>query len=185
MRSDAELLGWSVAGDVGSFTELVRRHETAVYRFLARRVGPGLAEDLLAEVWMAAFQARGAYDRSWPNARPWLFGIARNVLRSALRKARRTELAAPAALDPWPAVDDYIDGAVVVKAAVRGLPAAERDVLLLVVWEELTVAEAAVALGVPAGTARSRLHRARLAVRERLDGPGGAGRVLSAERKEP
>lgn len=169
-QSDSELLGWSVAGDIRAFSELVRRHEVAVHGFLARRVGPGLVEDLLADVWSAAFAGRGAYDRSWPNARPWLYGIARNVVSSRLRKDRRVEPPSPAFLDPWPAVDDRIDGAAAVKEAVKGLPDKERDVLLLVVWEQLTVVEAAVTLGIPAGTARSRLHRARIALRERLDG---------------
>jgi RNA polymerase sigma factor (sigma-70 family) len=167
VQSDADLLGWSVAGDVRGFSELVARHEKAVHAFLARRAGAQVAEDLLAEVWLAAFSARGSYDRSWPNARPWLFGIARNILRSHYRRSRRAAPDLPFAIDPWSDVDDRLDGAEAIKSAVAGLPIDERDVLLLVVWEQLTPAEAAIVLGIPSGTARSRLHRARETIRRR------------------
>jgi RNA polymerase sigma-70 factor (ECF subfamily) len=70
--------------------------------------------------------------------------------------------------DPWDDVIDRLDGPVrsrALRSAIRALPSAERDVLLLVAWEQLTPAQAATALGVPPGTARSRLHRARAALR--------------------
>ena len=73
--------------------------------------------------------------------------------------------------DPWDGVDDRLDSAARAAAAlsaVRALPPAEREVLLLVAWDQLTVAEAARMLGVPQGTARSRLHRARTALRRVL-----------------
>ncbi len=72
-------------------------------------------------------------------------------------------------LDPWDEVTDRLDSAARARAlisAVRKLPSAERDVLLLVAWEQMTPAEAAVALSIPPGTARSRLHRARATLRE-------------------
>jgi RNA polymerase sigma-70 factor (ECF subfamily) len=74
-------------------------------------------------------------------------------------------------VDPWDGVNERLDSAArarLVASAVRALPAAERDVLLLVAWEELTPAEAAAVLGVPPGTARSRLHRARATLRAGL-----------------
>lgn len=108
------------------------------------------------------------------DARPWLFGIARNVLRERWR----TSGSQPAALDeavtdPWDGIDARLGSAGrarVVASAVRALPAAEREVLLLVAWEQLTPAEAAKVLRIPQGTARSRLHRARAALRHVLSG---------------
>jgi len=128
--------------------------------------------DAFVEVWVRAFAGRGGYDPAYPDARPWLFGIARNVLQWHWRSARAADHPSGAgqavAEDPWDAVIDRLDGAArsrALLAAVRALPPAERDVLLLVAWEQLTPAQAATALGVPQGTARSRLYRARTALR--------------------
>ena len=83
------------------------------------------------------------------------------------------QAAAPeTAWDPWDAVVDRLDAAAragTLVGALRALPSAEREVLLLVAWEQLTPAQAAAVLGVPQGTARSRLHRARAALRLALD----------------
>ncbi len=170
MASDAELIGWSVTGDDEAFVELMRRHEAAVWAYVVRRVGRGQAEDLVSEVWVAALGARASYDRAFDGARPWLFGIARNVLRNHWRSRPNEDLEADMGVlstrsDPWPVVDEQIDGAAVLRRALANLRAEEREVLLLVVWEALTVSEAARTVGVPAGTARYRLHRARVALR--------------------
>ena len=174
VRSDVEpdgvLIERSAHGRPDAFVEVAARHEVAVHGYLARRAGRQAADDLLAEVWLRAFAARGGYDTGYADARPWLYGIARNVLREHRRAGNAT---APAALDdmgvdPWDGINDRLDSAERAKAvatAVRALPAAEREVLLLIAWEQLTPAEAAQALGVPQGTARSRLHRARAALR--------------------
>jgi RNA polymerase sigma factor (sigma-70 family) len=156
-----------------AFVEVVRRHEVAVHGYPARRAGHQAADDLLAEVWLRAFAARERYDTRYGDALPWLYGLARNVLREHWRTSSGEELAGldGAVVDPWDAIDARLDSAGRAKAmasAVRALPAADREVLLLVAWEELTPAEAAEVLGVPQGTARSRLHRARAAMRRVL-----------------
>jgi RNA polymerase sigma-70 factor (ECF subfamily) len=149
---------------------MISRHEAAVGAYLHRRVGRSVAEDLLADVWIAAFGSRGTYDRSYDDARPWLFGVARNTLRRHWRKGRPEDLIddlselAPGS-DPWPAVDDRVDGAAILRNALTHLRPNQRDVLTLVVWEELSVADAARTLGIPAGTARHALHQARLELR--------------------
>jgi RNA polymerase sigma factor (sigma-70 family) len=169
VQTDGVLIERSVRGRPDAFVEVVRRHEVAVHGFLARRGGREAAGDLLGEVWLRAFAARGGYDPGRADALPWLYGIARNVLREHWRAGR--DLADPVAEvpdDPWDAVVERIDSgasARTLAAAVRALPPDERDVLLLVAWEELTPTEAAAVLGIPAGTARSRLHRARTALR--------------------
>ena len=178
METDGALIERSLRGRPDAFVEVVRRHEVPVHGFLARRAGRQAADDLLGEVWVRAFAARDGYDQGHDDARPWLYGIARNVLRAHWRARRDTDhAAAREAVDPWDDVVDRLDSAArarVLVSAVRALPAAERDVLLLVAWEQLTPAEAAVVLGVPQGTVRSRLHRARAALRPVLAaGPEG------------
>lgn len=173
MEPDGVLIERSVHGRPDAFVEVARRHEVAIHGYLARRADRQAADDLLAEVWLRAFAARGGYDTGYGDARPWLYGIARNVLREYWR-TRSGEEPAPIAetkVDPWDGVIDRLDSAERAKAvmsAVRALPAAEREVLLLVAWEQLTPAEAAKVLGIPPGTARSRLHRARAALRQVL-----------------
>jgi RNA polymerase sigma-70 factor (ECF subfamily) len=177
VEPDGVLIERSVHGRPDAFVEVIRRHEIAIHGYLARRTGRQAADDLLAEVWLRAFAARGGYDTGYDNARPWLYGIARNVLREHWRASGRTssgEEPAPigeASVDPWDGVIERLDSAeraMAVMAAVRALPPAEREILLLVAWEQLTPAEAAKVLGVPQGTARSRLHRARATVRQVL-----------------
>jgi RNA polymerase sigma factor (sigma-70 family) len=172
---DGALIERSVRGRPDAFVEVVQRHEAAVHAFLARRAGRQAADDLLGEVWLRAFAARAGYDPARAGARPWLYGIARNVLRAHWRARPHPGVAAePESADPWDDVVDRLDSATQAQtlvSALRALPVPERDVLLLVAWEQLTPAEAAVVLGVPQGTVRSRLHRARAALRPLLEEP--------------
>ncbi len=172
--TDGMLIRRSLCGNPDAFVEVVQRHEIAIHGYLSRRAGHQAADDLLGEVWLRAFGARRGYDASYDDARPWLYGIARNVLRAHWRTSQSIDLVpAEATHDPWDEITDRLDSAVRARAlvsAVRKLPPAERDVLLLVTWEQLTPAEAAAALGIPPGTARSRLHRARATLRHMLTG---------------
>jgi RNA polymerase sigma factor (sigma-70 family) len=177
--SDASLVRLAAAGQVSAFPELMRRHGPAVHAYLERRGGRDAADDLLSEVFLRAYSALRQYDARWPDARPWLYGITRNVLREHWRRrsaeddrARSAPLAPDQ--DPWPDVDDRIDAAArrpSLRRALTALAACDRDVLLLVTWEGLTPAEVAIALGIPQGTARSRLFRARSLMRQLLDDP--------------
>ncbi|MFJ5901440.1 RNA polymerase sigma factor [Streptomyces sp. NPDC093064] len=178
--SDAQLT--RAASDAAAFTPLVEKYSPALHGYFARRV-PGAADDLLAEAWLQAFAARRTFDASRGSARGWLFGVARNVLAGHVRRTGRdTTAPAPAASDPWQAVDQRLDAAALAPAlrkALADLPAEERELMLLVAWEQLTPTEAAAAVGIPAGTARSRLHRARGRLRERLAPPRPASRQLT------
>lgn len=169
MEPDAVLIERSVHGRPDAFVEVAGRHEVAVHAYLARRAGSQAADDLLAEVWLRAFAARARYDTQYDDARPWLYGIARNVLREHQRNSSGHEAnIVETRVDPWDGINDRLESAElakVVASAVRTLPTAEREVLLLVAWEQLTPSEAALVLGVPQGTARSRLHRARTTLR--------------------
>jgi RNA polymerase sigma factor (sigma-70 family) len=169
MTSDAELIGRSLAGDGHAFMEVISRHEVAVGTYLARRAGRDAAEDLLGDVWAAAFESRRTYDRSFAEARPWLYGVALNQLRRYWRSRPAEDLVPDVTTlakgwDPWPAVDARVDTQTVLRAALAKLKPEEREVLTLVAWEDLTVAEAARVLGMPAGTGRRLLHQARMAL---------------------
>jgi RNA polymerase sigma-70 factor (ECF subfamily) len=172
------------------FGILFDRHAAALLRFLARRLDPGDAEDLLGEVYRIAFERRAGYDLERPSARPWLYGIAANlVARSGRDTARRLRATAAAAARPDYG-EDPADRAVSaadaaarwarVAAAVDQLPGPERDVLLLFAWEELSYEEIAAALEIPAGTVRSRLSRARARLRAVTGDADDPGRLTEA-----
>ncbi|HEY6739130.1 MAG TPA: phosphoribosylaminoimidazolesuccinocarboxamide synthase, partial [Actinopolymorphaceae bacterium] len=170
--SDAELIEESLV-DAGRFGEIFDRHAQAVFRFLGRRIGPDDAGDLLSEVFLAAFASRGRYDRTRPSARPWLYGIASNLLgkhhrhRAAELRALERVLDRADPHDHADAVTASVDAQVALRAVAKvlaELPTIERDALLLFAGEDLTYREVAAALGVPTGTVRSRLNR----VRQRL-----------------
>jgi RNA polymerase sigma factor (sigma-70 family) len=167
---DAELIARSLDGDEDAFVEVVRRHEAAVGAYLARRAGREVAEDLLGDVWVAALGSRAAYDRSFPDARPWLFGVAHNALRRHWRSRPAEEPVADVTAmapgwDPWAAVDSRVSAESVLREALLLLSPQQQEILTLVAWEDLTVADAGRALGMPPGTARRHLHQARMALR--------------------
>lgn len=160
--------------DASVFEHLVVRHSVALHGYLERRA-PGAADDLLSEVWLTAFARRADYDPALGVPRAWFFGIARMQLLAHYRRQRLAEPTAEAGVDVdggWEAVDARLDAARVapqLRAALGALPAIDRELLLLNAWEELTPTEAATALGIPAGTARSRLHRARVRMKAHLE----------------
>ncbi|HEX6454344.1 MAG TPA: RNA polymerase sigma factor [Trebonia sp.] len=173
---DAELIARSLDGDDDAFVDVVRRHEAVVGAYLARRVGRELAEDLLGEVWVAALTSRATYDAAFPDARPWLFGVAHNTLRRHWRSRPAEEpvgdvTGMASGWDPWAAVDSRVDAESVLRHALTLLGPRQREILTLVAWEDLTVAEAGRVLGMPPGTARRYLHQARMAL---LNAPGMA-----------
>jgi RNA polymerase sigma factor (sigma-70 family) len=185
---DAELIARSLGGDQDAFVEVVRRHEAAVGAYLARRAGRELAEDLLSEVWVAALASRATYDRSFRDAGPWLFGVAHNTLRRHWRSRPAEQPVADvtgleSGWDPWAAVDSRVDAESVLRQSLALLRPQEREILTLVAWEDLTVADAGRVLGMPPGTARRYLHQARMALR---NAPGMAALLIDQNLiKEP
>jgi RNA polymerase sigma-70 factor, ECF subfamily len=177
LPTDAEVLAAS-QDDPERFATLFDRHATAVHRYLGRRVGE-LADDLLSETFLVAFRRRADYRPEHLDVRPWLIGIATNLVHGHARtERRRYRLLARAAgrpeeHGPDPADSgDRLDAQALrgpLAAALAGLKAHDRDVLLLVAWGDLSYEEVAAVLGVPVGTVRSRLHRARRQTRAVLD----------------
>jgi RNA polymerase sigma-70 factor (ECF subfamily) len=161
------------------FAVLFDRHAPHIYRYLARRAGRQVADDLVAETFLAAFAKRDRYDLGYADARPWLYGIATNLAGQQRRdQARQYQISQAAVAEPEvPGHAEQVAADVTAQAmrplldaALAGLPAGDRDVLLLTAFEQLTYQEVARALGIPVGTVRSRLHRARAKVREVLAG---------------
>lgn len=174
MNRDArETTPWRAASEPEEFVVVVRAHSAAIHAYLSRRAGRHAADDLLAEVWLRAFRSRHSYDPASGNLRPWLYGIAGNTLKAHWGvQGRRAVLVAERGGDPWAEVDDRLDAqrlAPQLARALSQLDSDDRELLLLVAWEQLTPAEAAVALDIPQGTARSRLHRARHLLQHHLD----------------
>ena len=159
--------------DSATFTALVEREGQDVYSYLARRA-PAEAEDLLGRVWVEAFAARRTFDPARGSARSWLFGVARHVLLRHwrdLRSVPRDPAFATIGWDSWDEVDARLDSAALagpLRAALADLPEGDREMLLLIAWEQLTPTEAAAVVGIGAGTARTRLHRARARMRAAL-----------------
>ena len=159
------------------FAMLYDRHATAMHRFVARRLGPACADDIVAESFLAAFRHRDRYDLSRADARPWLYGIAANAIGKHRRaEVRQLRALARTGLDPvTDSHADQVDSRVAARGAQRALAAAlaslsagDRDVLLLIAWADLSYEEVAQALSIPIGTVRSRLNRARRKTREAL-----------------
>lgn len=165
------------------FAVLFDRHAPYIHRYLARRAGRQVADDLLAETFLVAFAKRDRYDLGHADARPWLYGIATNLVgqhrREEVRQYRIRQAAVPEPDLPGHAgrvAADVTAQAMrtLLAQALAALPAGDRDVLLLVAWEQLTYQEVSRALGIPVGTVRSRLNRARTKVRQALAGTGAA-----------
>ncbi|WP_323178861.1 RNA polymerase sigma factor [Streptomyces sp. NBC_00568] len=187
------------SGDPQAYAELFRANATPVYSYAARLTGDrSAAEDAVSLTFLEAWRLREklltdserrdlvydadcAHDGAAPDddLRPWLFGIATNVLRNMQRSARRHNAALarlPGRLADHDTVPDFSGELVgriedaerlaAARAALGQLRKREREVFALCVWAELSYADAAEALGVPTSTVRSRLSRARQRLRQ-------------------
>lgn len=175
--TDAELIARSL-DDPRAFMPLVDRHRRILFGYLARRVGHDTAEDLTSETFTRAFAQRARFDRTRDDARPWLFGIATNLVRNQARSEMRQLRAysrhgVDDRIDPDAAATHArLDAAAqtpALAAALAALKPDDRDTLALFAFNDLSYEEIAEALDVPVGTVRSRLNRARRVVREHLD----------------
>jgi RNA polymerase sigma factor (sigma-70 family) len=154
-----------------------------LYRYVRRRVGPDIAEDLASETFARAFSDRRRYRADLGDPKAWLYGIATNLVRRQHRQEERQLRAfARTGVDP---VTEELDPSWMLGSGASGpavselladLPVEERDVLLLFAWADLSYEQIADGLGLPIGTVRSRLNRVRATLRERLP------RETSAER---
>jgi RNA polymerase sigma-70 factor (ECF subfamily) len=168
--------------DLSAFDAVFDRHFDEIHRFVGRRLGRDVADDLTASVFVEAYASRVSYDAEAGPIRPWLFGIASNLVRRHHRtEARRLRAYARHGVDPLASetgdldrVDATGDGPRLARALAK-LARRDRDVLLLYAWADMTYDEIAQALDVPIGTVRSRLARARKVMQAQL-ARRGAGR---------
>ena len=180
-RNDRDVVSSSLR-EPAAFGEIFDRYVVDITRFLARRSNSQFVEDLVAETFVTAFRVRHSFDAEYLNARPWLYGIATNVLRHHFRgEQRRARL-----LKKWGSraamqvrdsdaefadIDDRIEvdrRRTQLEAALASLDPAARDALLLFTYAGLTYQEIAYALDTPVGTVRSRISRSRQKLRELL-----------------
>ncbi|MBG0818879.1 sigma-70 family RNA polymerase sigma factor [Planomonospora sp. ID82291] len=185
---DAEVIRRSLE-EPDAFALLFDRYAPEIHRYAVRRLGDSLADDVVADTFLAAFRRRDRYDLTRPDARPWLYGIAGNLIG----RHRRVEIRSYRALartgvdEVAESYADRVDAQVSASAvqkdlagALAGLSAGDREVLLLVAWADLTYGEVAEAVGIPVGTVRSRLNRARRKTRAAL---GGADPTATEEER--
>ncbi|WP_327035556.1 RNA polymerase sigma factor [Micromonospora ureilytica] len=175
------------AGDPGAFAELFDEYARSVYNHAFRLTADwATAEDVMAATYLQAWRSRERVTEEGGSLRPWLLGIATNEARNHIRSNRRYRRVAAALLSSDFTVPDHADEvagrlddsrriAAAIDALAR-LRRAEREVLTLCLWEGLDYESAAEALGVPVGTVRSRLSRARARLRTLVDAPPRAAR---------
>src|SRR5580704_7698545 len=179
-QTDDELLFRLRNGDEQAFAALYRRRQAAIYRFALHMSGSQtVAEDIAQEVFLALLREECGYDRERGTLSGYLFGIARKlVLRH--RERGRSDVPLESETDESSTrelaiVDDPLAGLTrhetieSLRRAVQGLPRRYREVVVLCDLEEVDYAEAAVILGCPIGTVRSRMHRARALLLEKLN----------------
>lgn len=173
--SDAEIIRASL-DDPDMFGAVFERHFDTIFRYVARRRGLDRADDLTAEVFIRAFEIRGRYDTSRELCRPWLYGIASNIIGDEIRRQRRSDRLYLAMLGLRAESEDAYARSVdqlaahqqvqLLNRSLARLRSGDRDVLFLYAIEELSYQEIADALSIPIGTVRSRLARARRKTRE-------------------
>ncbi|MFI2298025.1 RNA polymerase sigma factor [Actinacidiphila glaucinigra] len=186
-------------GDPAAFAELFDAYARTVYNHAFRLTADwSVAEDVMSATFLEAWRLRDRVDPEGGSLRPWLLGVATNIARNHRRGNRRYRaavaagaLAGTAALEV-PDHADLVAGRVddrrrlaAVLTALTRLRRPEREVLTLCLWEGLEYAEAAEALGVPVGTVRSRLSRARKRLRKLADAetePAGRRRQTEGDR---
>lgn len=150
---------------------LFRLHADELFAYAARRVGREVASEVTATTFRIAMEREPSFDSSLGEPRPWLYGIASNVIRSHRRTESRHLRALAREARRWESVSDgqaevvdRVDAQRVlvgVLVELAALPAEDRDVMTLFAWEGLSYNDIAAALGIPVGTVRSRLHRVR------------------------
>ena len=158
------------------FGLLFERHFDAVHSYARRRVGESTADEIASQTFLVAFDRRVSYDPSRANAKPWLLGIATNLIHGQRRQEERqlrayARAGVDADLDPLEGIEARIDAGRLrrqLAAVLEALPKEELDPLVLFAWAELSYEEIAEALELPSGTVKSRLSRTRERIREQL-----------------
>ncbi len=183
--TDEELLALLETGDVVAFGRFYDRFHESLFRFALRMSGStSVAEDVTQEVFLALLDRPSRFDRARGGLAPYLYGVARNKL---LRRLERDRPYVPVELAPEeivPASSAALSGLIrrertgLVWKALLSLPIHYREAVVLCDLQRLSYAEAAASLACPVGTVRSRLHRGREVLAEKLAAGGAFGRKV-------
>lgn len=166
--------------DPERFAALFDRYAVELHRYVARRLDPATADDLVSEAFLIAFRDRARFATWRTSARPWMYGIVTRLIDSHRRvEARKYRALARNGVGPnEDSHEERVTSRLAAEketrqlgVALRRLAPRDRHVLFLHVWQELRYEDVAEALGVPVGTVRSRLNRARRKLRAELDKP--------------
>jgi RNA polymerase sigma-70 factor, ECF subfamily len=178
-KDEKDLLRRYVAGDKDAFQELVTRYKDPLYAFLRRFLNQQqLVEEAFQETFLQLYRSRKTFEKDRP-LRPWLFTIAANKARDALRKQQRQETVSITAMaEPTDlSLDDVVNSlksyeitpydeaekseqAEKVRQIIDGMPANLREILILAYFEQFSYKQMADILSIPIGTVKSRLHTA-------------------------
>jgi RNA polymerase sigma-70 factor (ECF subfamily) len=175
VASDEQLIAAFSRGSMDAFGELFSRYKQPMFGFFRRRLrDPAQAEELTQETFLALLRAGSHYEPS-ASFRTYLYAIGFNILRAHRRKVGfRAIFHGTDGENREPAVRNTMDSDLWLRDAVNRLERMDREILLLREFEKLTYAEIAALLGLPLNTVRSRLFRARTALRELLGAPAPA-----------
>ncbi|MDO8302769.1 MAG: sigma-70 family RNA polymerase sigma factor [Sedimentisphaerales bacterium] len=177
--SDAQLMTRYIAGDEAAFREIVERYQNALYAFLRRFLNrQDLVEDAFQETFLQLYSSRDSFDTTRP-LRPWLFTIAANKARDALRKQQREATTSIGTMsEPEEvSIDDVLntlasyditpldelnesETAAKVREVIANMPENLREILILSYFDQFSYKHMAEMLGIPIGTVKSRLHTA-------------------------
>lgn len=180
---DDRLLARAAGGDAGAFTELFRRRHPDVFRFAFHMTASAAtADDVVQEVFLVVMRDAHRFDARRASVAAWLCGIARNCVLQRLERDRKLTFAdltgEDEPRDEGGGASDPLTGLIraerieTLRRAIRTLPVPYREALVLCDLQELPYAEAASVAGCPVGTIRSRLHRARALLGEKLTAAG-------------
>lgn len=187
--TDAELWSDAVAGNPESFGVIFDRHALAVHRYCGQRLGSSdLADDLVSVVFLEAWRHRDRVELLSDSALPWLLGVARNAIKMKARALARHRAALgrlPQQLSEPDHADSVAEGLdserrlASVARALHRLRPLDQDVIALCVWQKLDYAAASIALGIPIGTVKSRLARARRRLAELVEADESTSSALA------
>ena len=166
---ELELLQRSRTGDLEAWGEIVSRYKGAVFAVtLSILRNYADAEDATQDAFIRAYENLSKYDLSRKFS-TWLFTVAANVAKNALRKRRRQREPPSPAMEGDPAEEVHTDARLAaVRQAVAELPEAYRAPVMLYYWHGLALEEIGQILGLPVGTVKTRLHRARALIKTKL-----------------